>query len=335
MRQRSASMGYRRMGVRAMVGSLALAVRPGILLLVAATLAIGGCASSRPAPVIERAAVKKSTVRHKAAASDWRPNVYTVQKGDTVYGIAFDHGLDYKELAEWNGIEPPYIIRVGQQVRLTQPDQGVVTTALKPQPAIQVQAARNNSPLLKTDPKATREPYSEQVAEPPAGGARPIKAEAAQAEPSAGQQEPPKSAQTEHRDDTVAGSGDEEGLAWAWPTPGKVIGVFKEGSSAKGLDIAGKGGQPVYAAAPGKVVYSGSGLRGYGKLVIIKHNKTYLSAYAHNSRILVKEGQSVERGQEIAEMGDSDAEQVKLHFEIRRLGKPVDPIKYLPAAPAS
>jgi len=116
------------------------------------------------------------------------------------------------------------------------------------------------------------------------------------------------------------------------PAKGKVIASFNEASNLKGVDISGKMGQPVFASAPGKVVYSGSGLRGYGKLVIIKHNKTYLSAYAHNSQILVKEGQSVVKGQRIAEMGDSDTDQVKLHFEIRRLGKPADPLKHLPAS---
>jgi lipoprotein NlpD len=113
------------------------------------------------------------------------------------------------------------------------------------------------------------------------------------------------------------------------PATGKVIGEFSE-SANKGINIAGKLGQAVVASAAGKVVYSGSGLRGYGKLVIIKHNKTYLSAYAHNDQILVKEGQSVTKGQKIAEMGNTDADQVKLHFEIRKFGKPVDPSRYLP-----
>ena len=114
------------------------------------------------------------------------------------------------------------------------------------------------------------------------------------------------------------------------PTRGKVVGSFSESDNRKGVDIAGKLGQAVLASAPGKVVYSGSGLRGYGKLLIIKHNKTYISAYAHNDQLLVKEGESVSRGQKIAEMGNSDSDQVKLHFEVRRFGKPVDPAKYLP-----
>ena len=128
-----------------------------------------------------------------------------------------------------------------------------------------------------------------------------------------------------------AGS-DDEGLDWVWPAKGKVVSGYSETANLKGIDISGTMGQPVVASAPGKVVYAGTGLRGYGKLVIIKHNKTFLSAYAHNKEILVKEGQQVARGQKIAEMGNSDADQVKLHFEIRRLGKPMDPAKYLPPA---
>ena len=126
----------------------------------------------------------------------------------------------------------------------------------------------------------------------------------------------------------VAASGNDE-VAWIWPASGKTVGTFSE-SGSKGVDIAGKAGDPVIAAADGRVVYSGTGLRGYGKLVILKHNNTYLSAYAHNQNILVKEGQSVSKGQKIAEMGNTDADQVKLHFEVRRQGKPVDPLKYLP-----
>jgi lipoprotein NlpD len=128
----------------------------------------------------------------------------------------------------------------------------------------------------------------------------------------------------------VKAGDEEEDLEWGMPTIGSVIAVFSENANRKGVDIAGRRGQPVVASAAGKVVYSGSGLRGYGKLVIIKHNKTFLSAYAHNDQILVKEGQSVSKGQKIAEMGETDSDQVKLHFEIRKFGKPVDPGQYLP-----
>lgn len=126
--------------------------------------------------------------------------------------------------------------------------------------------------------------------------------------------------------------GDDEGLDWVWPAKGKLVASFSESATLKGIDIAGTVGDPVLASAPGKVVYAGSGLRGYGKLVIVKHNATYLTAYAHNREILVKEGQTVTRGQKIAEMGSTDADRVKLHFEIRRLGKPMDPLRYLPPA---
>ncbi|MFI4924159.1 MAG: peptidoglycan DD-metalloendopeptidase family protein, partial [Vicinamibacteria bacterium] len=126
--------------------------------------------------------------------------------------------------------------------------------------------------------------------------------------------------------------GDDEGLDWVWPAKGKLVAQFSENASLKGIDIAGATGDAVVASAPGRVVYAGSGLRGYGKLVIIKHNATYLTAYAHNKDIMVKEGQSVTRGQKIAEMGSSDTDRVKLHFEIRRLGKPMDPLRFLPPA---
>ena len=125
---------------------------------------------------------------------------------------------------------------------------------------------------------------------------------------------------------------DDEKLGWMWPATGKIVSTFSETATLKGIDIAGKSGQPIVASAAGKVVYAGSGLRGYGKLIIVKHNATFLSAYAHNKEIDVKEGQQVAKGQKIAEMGDTDADQVKLHFEIRRLGKPVDPTRYLPPA---
>jgi lipoprotein NlpD len=292
--------------------------------------------------VTERAPVAKK-VHAKARAvekeGDWRPQTYTVQKGDTLYGIALEHGFDYKEVAEWNGIEAPYTIRVGQQLKLAPAGQqaAVVVTPLKTASMAEIRPADQDT-LLKTQPKAVKQPYS------PQGDSDPLRAKA-RVESYADQAEKPvlakaetvqaKPAPTEEKappekKESVQGD-DDEPIEWSWPATGKMVAGFNEASSAKGVDIGGKNGQPVLAAAPGKVVYSGSGLRGYGKLVIIKHNKTYLSAYAHNRQILVKEGQSVTKGQKIAEMGDSDADQVKLHFEIRRLGKPVDPMKYLPS----
>lgn len=271
-----------------------------------------GCASSHRAPVIERASDSarpaNSVKRLKAKEPDWRPDTYVVQKGDTLYSIALEHGLDYRELAEWNNISDPNIIMIERRLRLKPPQQAQ-TAPFKPS------AESHADGMLKTQPKPIKQPYSEQVV---------AQAETPSADKSdKGEKEPPAESKN-----TVL-SDDDEQLDWGWPANGKVLAGFADNQNAKGVDIAGKIGQPVRAAAPGKVVYSGSGLRGYGKLIIIKHNKTFLSAYAHNSQILVKEGQSVTKGYKIAEMGDSDADQAKLHFEIRRLGKPVDPLKYL------
>ena len=292
-----------------------------------------GCASTRPVPVIERASPSKKTnskpksaVREKEG--DWRPATYVVQKGDTLYSIALEHGLDYKDIVEWNNIGKGNVIRIGQQLKLRQPAK--VGPVSSPKAAVESKVVTSEG-LVKTQPKAVKVPYSEQAA-----AATEVKVVApiangnVMAAPESTQVKAP-----EDKKDRSQSDGDDEDVEWAWPVQGKLVGRFNDAGGAKGLDIAGKSGQTIFAAAPGKVVYSGSGLRGYGKLIIIKHNKTFLSAYAHNSKILVKEGQSVLKGQKIAEMGDSDADQVKLHFEIRRLGKPVDPAKYLPGDKAS
>lgn len=280
-----------------------------LFLLALAALVMAGCASSPPAPVAERAlAGKKAAARPRPSVreNDWRPSSYAVQKGDTLYSIALEHGLDYKELAEWNAIEPPYLIRAGQQLRLSSPHASAQTTALKAPPSPEARTLTESRPV---------------------GENRPAGAEADKA-PARTAATPDKPQPPEHGGSQTAGDA-EESIEWGWPASGKVVAGFNDGASAKGIEIGGKVGQPVFASAAGKVVYSGSGLRGYGKLIIIKHNKTYLSAYAHNSQILVREGQTVLKGQKIAEMGSSDANQVKLHFEIRRFGKPVDPAKYL------
>jgi lipoprotein NlpD len=267
-----------------------------ILAAGALVLLTSGCASTKSsAPVVERASAAQKTPAIIRKDIDGPPQAYIVQKGDTLYGIALEHGFDYKEVAEWNGIASPYTIHIGQQLKFNTAPQAVVVTPLKA-----VAGTRQEDSLLMTEPKAVKQD-------------KPV----------------PVELQAEKKEGIPAE--DDEQVEWKWPTAGKVIAPFNEASSSgKGLDISGKSGQPVLAAGPGKVVYSGNGLRGYGKLVIIKHNKTYLSAYAHNHKILVKEGQKVANGQKIAEMGDSDADQVKLHFEIRRFGKPVDPMKYLP-----
>jgi lipoprotein NlpD len=197
---------------------------------------------------------------------------------------------------------------------------------------------------VKTSPKAIKEPYSEQAVRDMtlAASAGPAPATAAPVAPARAPAEAkpeanasavaPNAGATGSAPSTAATTGNADKLDWAWPATGKIVTSFSETANLKGIDIAGTAGEPVRASAAGRVVYAGNGLRGYGKLVIIKHNATYLSAYAHNREILVKEGQQVTRGQKIAEMGNTDADQVKLHFEIRRLGKPMDPTKYLPPA---
>ncbi|RZT89383.1 lipoprotein NlpD [Azospira oryzae] len=287
---------------------------------IAALLFLAGCASHAPAPVVERGVPSKPA----AASKDF----YTVKKGDTLYSIALDNGQDYKDVAAWNNLENPNRILVGQQLRVTPPDGGAAGTAVAKPIGGGVVESRSldggpapaaASDTLKREPKAGKEAYSDQ-AWAKAQNQNQNNAQGAAAKPA----EPVRSEAP-----AAAAAPAAADVTWAWPAGGKSIAGFNEATN-KGVDIAGKLGEPVLAAADGKVVYSGSGLRGYGKLVIIKHDATFLSAYAHNNNILVKEGQSVTRGQKIAEMGNSDTDQVKLHFEIRRQGKPVDPTQYLP-----
>lgn len=271
---------------------------------------------------------------------------HIVQPGENLFRISLNNGLKYQDVAAWNNL-PDNQIKVGQVLRLTPPDSEPATktnTAPAKQPARAVgagpvtsatpAAATNGQTTLKAYPKALKLPYSEAAAKSLAtqseGSSAPAAAKPAapaivpatpKAEPQ-GTAKPENGAKAEPQD--KGGDGD---IAWAWPVKGKVLHGYSD--TNKGVDISGRMGQPVLAASDGRVVYSGNGLRGYGKLIIIKHNKTFLSAYAHNSQLLVKEGQAVKKGQPIAEMGNTDADQVKLHFEIRRFGKPVDPLQYL------
>lgn len=285
-------------------------------LLIAALLA--GCASSgNRAPVFERAEAEKNAAKANKSPreKDWRPSSYVVQKGDTLFSIAFNYGFDYHELAEMNGIKDPGLISIGQEIRLfpngAGPAATVAPVAVKP---IEI--------LVKDQPRLVKFPYS-------AAAMAQIDKVQQQTTPAAATVVAKASPSAIAREDSADVS-EEPVQGWSLPATGKLIGQFSESDRRKGIDIAGKLGQPIMASASGKVVYSGSGLRGYGKLIIIKHNNTYLSAYAHNDKILVKEGQSVTRGQKIALMGKTDASQVELHFEVRRFGKPVDPAKYLP-----
>jgi lipoprotein NlpD len=283
------------------------------------------------APVVERQHTPATTAASEARDRD--PALYTVKRGDTLLRIALEHGQNYRDLAAWNNIGDVNDIKVDQVLRVLPPtgDTGGAQTSAIVMPA--VTEVRPAAPVVpkKNGPRGEKRPYSDAtlaelrsdagVAESPpaAPPAAPLAVPAKAAVATSGTGAPAAA---------VVAAGDEK-LSWMWPSEGKVIGTFDEGKN-KGVDIAGKAGQQVVAAGAGKVMYAGSGIRGYGNLVIVKHSNSLLSAYAHNRSILVKEGQSVNKGQAIAEMGDSDADRVKLHFEIRQQGKPVDPSKFLP-----
>ncbi len=330
--------------------------------LVVLVALLGACASKTRAPVEDRSTSQPAATARPAASAvappvaakpasepDWRPSTYVVKRGDTLHQIALDHGIDYKELAAWNNIENVNLIRVGQTLQMSAPGEpvaGGVTTAplrtiapvvaakpMSPSSAQAVPNASRNTDNYKSAPKALKEAYSEQaVRDVTRAASEPVVVVAA-APAMAPRTEPAAESKPETpRPAPAPADADDDALDWMWPARGRIVGNFSETANLKGIDIAGTSGQPVLASAAGTVVYAGSGLRGYGKLIIIKHNKTYLSAYAHNRDILVKEGQAVTRGQNIAEMGNTDATEVKLHFEIRRLGKPMDPVRYLPPA---
>lgn len=264
---------------------------------------------------------------------------HVVAAGENLFRISLSHGLKYQQVASWNNL-PDYNIKVGQVLRLTPPPAGqnaapAVAAATGTTAGTQdnVSSASGDT---KAYPKALKLAYSENAARsiaaqsegPGRTSGKPVTARSEASAPAPRAAASAPQARTESS--APKGSG-EESIAWIWPANGKLLRGYSD--SNKGVDIGGRIGQSVQAAADGKVVYSGSGLRGYGKLIIIKHNKTFLSAYAHNNQLLVKEGQLVKKGQKIAEMGSSDADQVKLHFEIRRFGKPVDPMQYLNSKP--
>ncbi len=235
-----------------------------------------------------------------------KPGYYTVKPGDTMIRVGLETGQNWKDIARWNNLENPNLVEVGQVLRVVPPDVDPRQASTRPVATARVEARPLDAPR----------------AAPPANGAA---ASAPAAAPTAALP-PPTPIATQP---PAAARGSDDDIAWAWPAGGSVLKPFDDAGS-KGLAIAGRSGDPVLAAADGRVVYAGSGLRGYGNLVIVKHNATYLTAYAHNQTLLVKEDQNVRRGQKIAEMGSTDAERVQLHFEIRKQGKPVDPAKLLP-----
>lgn len=328
---------------------LALACVPALLM--------AGCIAERGAPVLDRTAQPKPAPAKPAIASaprpgETRPDSYEVRKGDTLYSIALDHGLDYRDLAQWNGITDPGVIGIGQTLRLTAPAVIATTAPLVAAPGVQARplgdAPGVSGTAVAPPSGAAASPPTATVVPPTAAGAPSTAAAPPAVAAPGGVVNQPKAVRAPYSDQTFAqlsgakpetapkpdprpGDGDDQ-VNWGWPASGNVVNSFNESATLKGIGIAGKIGQPVVASAAGRVIFSGMGIRGFGKLIVIKHNNTFLSVYGHNSELLVKEGQNVAKGQKIAEMGSTDTDRVKLHFEIRRLGKPVDPVKLLPPA---
>ncbi len=297
-------------------------------------LLIGCETTQRSVPIVDRAFNDPShTHRIQSENSARKSGTYIVQKGDTLYSIALQHDVDHEVLAKWNGIRDPRNIKPGRRINVIAPSGlGQSSTA----PVIVNPSMTHAEPLpavVKKTPKAFKLPYSEEAVarlERDSGYTYPI--------PKLVKHPAVIPTQAKNKETRIEAapspvkipaSAAKRVSEWMWPATGKLISNYSK--RTKGIIISGNMGQPVLATAKGKVVYSGDGLRGYGKLIIVKHNNTFLSAYAHNSKILVKESESVEQGQKIAEMGMTDTDKVKLHFEIRKHGKPVNPMKFLPS----
>jgi lipoprotein NlpD len=274
-----------------------------VLLLVA----LGACSSQKPAPVVDRSGAPGSArppaVAGKPATAprESKDGVYTVQRGDTLYSVAMAFGVDVRELARWNGLPDATVLRVGQTLRVTPPSDAAVATVTPVTPG----GSTEVRPLSAPGGPVVAAPLPPSTVAP-----APTKPESAPAaKPDASANLVPST-------------------QWQWPTAGKVIDGF-DAPRNKGIDIGGNEGEPVLAAADGEVLYVGS-TRGYGNLVILRHAGEYVTAYGHNRKILVSKDQQVRRGQPIAELGRTDSDRPKLHFEIRHQGKPLDPVKYLP-----
>ena len=330
-----------------------------LLCLLAPIVLLASCATPRsPAPVIDRGTVTRpgDAVRlPPAAVAPAVPRAaergyYTVRKGDTLLHIALDFGQNYRDLVVWNSLANANDIKVDQVLRVLPPEPGSgaplagsvsVASGVEVRPLGTAPGAAGATPTAavpatagvpnKIGPHGEKRVYSEaNLAElqKPESASNTSAAPAVTAPATVA-----KTGETRPAERPAAGAPpapvEDDNISWMWPTEGKVAAGFDDGK--KGIDITGKSGQKVLAASAGKVMYAGSGIRGYGNLVIVKHTVNLLSAYAHNKTILVREGQTVGKGQKIAEMGDSDSDMVKLHFEIRQQGKPVDPSKFLPA----
>jgi lipoprotein NlpD len=302
------------------------------LALLTLSIVLSACSTAtRQAPVIDRPAppaANKTARAHPPAPPAPAPDEpkadargsYTVRKGDTLLRIALDFGQNYRDLVTWNNLADPDDIKVGQVLRVVPPERNNNNGVAGTNPVLMPGLEKPAAPPKKTAPRGDKKAYNEGNLADAQKDDNPVVNPKAIERPVSG---------TISAGNTVTAN-DDERLSWMWPSDGRIIATFDEGKN-KGIDIAGKLGQQVMAAGSGKVMYAGSGIRGYGNLVIVKHSNSLLSAYAHNRSIVVKEGQSVTKGQVIAEMGDSDADTVKLHFEIRQQGKPVDPSKFLPS----
>lgn len=306
------------------------------LAAVALTLLLTACGVAPRAVVVDRGGQERGAGRGTPAQHD-SGRVHVVQRGDTLYSIAFRHSLEYRQVAAWNGIGEPYTIYPGQRIRLSPPGQAVAQSGSRPASnggAASDARGQSRSPSTATPSTAGSAP---RPATPATG---PVVASTPPASPPASAGTPAPSTTTSGTPAPVTASAPPKPPAsaprgpvrWQWPTAGQIVGRFVAGDPTRqGVSIAGSAGQPVHAAGDGVVVYSGSGLIGYGELVIIKHNDEFLSAYGHNRKRLVGEGEQVRAGQQIAEMGRSGAARDMLHFEIRRSGRPVDPLAHLPA----
>jgi len=300
------------------------------LVLAGFALTLGACTTPVTAPVTDRPISQESAPVAGQAESGVvggpaRQEFHVVEKGDTLNRIAQRFGYTWQEVAAWNNMTDPNQLAVGQRIRVAPPGGGAVTVTPITPSGPSIGSTPTSSP--EAGPPAAPSAQAPSVKRTPVGGVQVYSDEAWKAANEARPATPPQPSAPEAPESAT--SSPDLSAPWIWPTNGKVLSNFADGKT-KGIDIAGKPGDDVLASSAGRVVYAGAGLRGYGKLVIIKHNADFLSAYAHNQTLLVKEGQSVTKGQKIAELGDTDADRPKLHFEIRRRGKPVDPLKYLP-----
>lgn len=328
-------------------------IQLGICLLTTWLLAACQSTPVSPAPVSDISSTSPYSTSTSATPApskatkddkDWRPDLYIVKKGDTLYSIGLEHGFDYKEIASDNQIEPPYTIKIGQSLKLKNLKNKNQNTIKKTEERKALEKNRSNATdeALQDDSVVTKPlaadnnaPQAKPLNEPISKPLNNKPAAESKAPPPANEANPPAPTSNDINDKLAPQSKTRTlptpaaNSEWSWPTKGKVMNPFNESANAKGIDIEGVLGQEVNAAGNGKVIYNGGDLRGYGNMVIIKHDKDFLSVYAHNNKSLVKEGQLISRGQKIAEMGSSGTDKVKLHFEIRYQGRSVDPLKYL------